>query len=46
MKHCWRTEEIFKLSHELLANKHDANSPWNQIPWETDLSLPSSVPPP
>ncbi|MDR1145258.1 MAG: DUF1266 domain-containing protein [Verrucomicrobiales bacterium] len=30
-----RYEECFKL----LANPDDPNSPWNQLPWDTPLTL-------
>jgi ankyrin repeat protein len=35
-----KADPIFDACGDLLCNAKDPNSPWNQIPWNTDLSAP------
>jgi ankyrin repeat protein len=35
-----KADPIFDACGDLLCNARDPNSPWNQIPWNTDLSAP------
>jgi ankyrin repeat protein len=35
-----KADPIFDACGDLLCNDKDPNSPWNQIPWNTDLSSP------
>ena len=36
---------MFQSIVEILSNPRDPNSPWNKIPWETDLSAPFTTAP-
>lgn len=35
-----KADPVFDACGDLLCNPKDPNSPWNQIPWKTDLSAP------